>query len=438
VTENNVIALSRFRADLSRSLSRRGKELLSAKDLPARVQALAPLEAYFIVKEIGVEDAVPLLVNATPEQLQTFVDLDCWNGDAPDATELDAWLAPFAAEGQETLARVFLGLEEELQILYLSQTLVIYDVRSEEPPETEEDVVRKTTVDTFFVIEPTPGEREVDPFYLVDALYKVSVEGTFQLLTAAKWEHSSEVEERALQFRDARLLEIGFPDRVESLRIFTPPPSRPNTTQQFVGGAEAVALPALYAAALGDSLLTRGLSRISDAHAVERLERDLVYLMNHAVMAYGGSPRDMTHVTEVAARVRDTLSLGLEVMLSPNGPLDGPESDAVAARAGDLLLVWPLVDIFRHGIATASELGAAAKKLAKDPVVAAWLDATETEHDDYSEARRDRQFVRALLARPPQDSGFDVGRPERRRAFSSRTDLAAATVRLETIRQRIT
>src|SRR5437867_3755631 len=101
----SVVTLSRFRAELSRALSRRGKRMLEAADLSDQVQALEPLEAYFIVKELGVGDAAPILLHATFEQLKTFIDLDCWSGDRPNLQEIDAWLAVFAAEGFEALAR---------------------------------------------------------------------------------------------------------------------------------------------------------------------------------------------------------------------------------------------------------------------------------------------------------------------------------------------
>jgi hypothetical protein len=438
MTESKVIALSRFRADVSRALARRAKDLLTAKNIGEQVEALAPLEAYFIVKELGLDEATGILAHATPEQLQTFVDLDCWTDDAPDPVEIDAWLAPFAAEGQEVLARAFATLESELQVLFLAASLTIYDTRSEEVPEPEnKDVVRRTTADSFFVVEPTSEEREVDPLFLIDALYKANLDEAFRLLMAAKWEEQSTLEEQALQFREARLGELGFPSRTEALRIFSPPPSRANTIQHFADADATATLPALYASALGDSLIARAMTRISDAHAVERLERDFVFLVNNAVVGYGGSPRDLSHVREVCTRVRDVLSLGLEVMLSPNEPLEAAESDAVAGRAAELLLLWPLSDIFRHGNHASAKLARRAKELTSDPVVAKWLDTHETERDDYSEDRRDRAFVRALLGRPPLLGGFDAGRPDKVRAFASHGDLRAAMERLEGIATRV-
>ena len=68
------------------------KALLEAPDLARQVGELEPLEAYFMVKELGLESAVHLLA-ASEEQLKTFVDLDCWNQDELSVEDLDAWLA---------------------------------------------------------------------------------------------------------------------------------------------------------------------------------------------------------------------------------------------------------------------------------------------------------------------------------------------------------
>ena len=129
----NVITLTRFRADLARSLSRRADKLIEAPNLREQVQALEPLEAYFIVKEVGLDSALPILKAATPEQLQAFVDLDCWVNDAPDPVELDGWLSAFASDGPEALATAFLSLDEELQVWFLSETLIVYEAQGDEP-----------------------------------------------------------------------------------------------------------------------------------------------------------------------------------------------------------------------------------------------------------------------------------------------------------------
>ena len=58
MTDNNIINLTPFRADLTRALARRGERLLAATNLGDEVATLEPMEAYYIVKEIGLDRAL--------------------------------------------------------------------------------------------------------------------------------------------------------------------------------------------------------------------------------------------------------------------------------------------------------------------------------------------------------------------------------------------
>ena len=49
MSEPNVIALSRFRADVGRALQRRATQLLESPNLAAEVQSLAPLDLACII-----------------------------------------------------------------------------------------------------------------------------------------------------------------------------------------------------------------------------------------------------------------------------------------------------------------------------------------------------------------------------------------------------
>ena len=114
-TPSNITSTSILERDIERALAKRGKALLDAPDLARQVSELEPLEAYFMVKELGLESAVLILLAASEEQLKTFVDLDCWQNDELSIEDLDAWLAPFAAVGPEPLVDAFLNLDEEVQ-----------------------------------------------------------------------------------------------------------------------------------------------------------------------------------------------------------------------------------------------------------------------------------------------------------------------------------
>jgi len=429
------VQLSRFRADVSQALARRGKALLLADDLRARVEALEPLEAYFIVKELGVDDALPILRHATHDQIRTFVDFDCWNGDVPDPVEIDAWLAPFASEGKEALAHAFLALESEIQTLFLQFTLKIHNGPSEDVPPAAKNTPRLDTPDGAFIIDALGADQlEINVLVLVRALYALDVSDTFALLTAAQWELPSDLADRAFHFRSNRLEELGFPRPADAPAIFAvPPPSPPAQKINPV----PTNLPALYAASLTEAtLLTRALGRISEPELLAAAESDLVYLINAAVIAYGEAPRDLRHVSDIAERVRDTVSLGLEVLMSGGEPLAFPDGDQAADDGATILRAWPLRDVFRHGHQAVTRLRAGTVALTEDPAVSEWLATVETEADDYNPERMDRELLRALLLPAPLHGGFDRLAPDRRKAFASLREIAEAEHRIDRLAQK--
>ncbi len=438
MTESASLAPSRFLEDVSQALLRRAKTLLESATLVEDVLALAPLDCYFVVKELGAEDALPILKHATPEQLQTIVDLDCWQHDELMPQDLDAWLASFAHEGKEALARAFKSLDAEVQILFLAASLQIHLPSDGEPPEPLEDVPRMHTTDTFFVLDGVGIEgHTLNPFTLVEALYLDDHEEAYRLLMAAKWEHPSILEEMALGFRNGRTEDLGFPQHGDALKIFAPP--QPLTPLATPYAPPVATLPALYAQPLLEgSLFTRTLAAVANPERLAALESDLVYLVNTAVVAYGEAPGDLTHVQQIATRVRDTVSLGLEVLLSQEAHVDDPESPAAITRGVELLDRAPVRHLFRLGHHQVVELAKSAHPLLTDPVFSAWLRAPMTERDDYSQDRLDREFIQALTAPRPLYGGYDKMHPERRKAFGSRTELKLAEARLDTIAERQT
>lgn len=473
-TEAQIVPLSRFRADIARATMRHGKALLEARDMSAQVTALQPLEAYFMFKELGIDDAAPLVMCATTEQLQTCIDLDCWVGDQLHAADLDVWLAPFCAMGPEALAKVFCALDPELQVVHLANTLNIYDLREEEDvPDTDTLSPRQNTLDGFFCIErKTNDDFETDPLYLVNAIYKMDMEEGFRLLTAARWELTSTLEEDAYNVRVSRLEQLGFPQPETALRLFAAPnPATPHaaspspavhapvkSTGKFPSASPqsashntslepVTALPALYAKCLErhDTLFVRAVSGISDVHALERIEQELVHLINSAVIACGESPRDLTNTLSIAERVRDTLSLGLAALFpdlqhippsTPHAAIPPPTAAMLDATAW--LQSDSLFELFRHGHAATAELRRDAQHLARDPIFAHFLDQQETEADDYSQRRADRAFVRGLLSRRGTvHAGKDPMRPEKFKAFATHQEIQEARARLQRIAQSI-
>ena len=437
MTDNNIIELTPFRADLARALTRRGERLLAAADLAEEVAALEPLEAYYIVRELGMDQALPILRELSHEQLQACLDLDCWNRYDFSVDSLDEWLAPFASIDAETLAQTFLSLDYVLQLLFLTQTVTVYDPDTDQvPPEDEgRDTARAMTPDGFYLLELKMPDLalKVHPFSLLDALYQYDPGATHRLLSEIRVDLPTQIEEEALRFRSGRMEDLGFATPSEAIALFSKPPSsQPMPRPQEPLDSAVTRLPSVYAAPLAETtLLQQALSLVTAQNSLSRLEQELVWAINSAITAYGEKPQDIEHITALVTRVRDTISLGLESLLAQDKPPCPPDEAGASAKAADLLEVWPMTDLFRHGYSATTVLQEEVRQALGDPRLAAWYNLSDTEQSDEPADRLESAFVAALLGRQPLRGGFDPGNAETVRAFANLAEIAAAQVRLK-------
>ncbi|MBB5349265.1 hypothetical protein JWG42_12570 [Desulfoprunum benzoelyticum] len=439
MTDNTIVELTPFRADLIRSLSRRGERILAAADLADEVAALEPLEAYYIVREIGLDQAVPILLELNQQQLEACIDLDCWNRYDFAVDNLDEWLTAFALAGPEALARAFFSLDYVVQLLYLAQTVTVYDPDTDQVPEedTEKDTPRAATPDGFFVLDvKNEVAQKTHPFSLLDALYQYDPAASHQLLSASRVDLPTQIEEEALRFRNGRMEDIGFAPPEEAAVLFSRPATRQPLPRPLKPTDNTISrLPSVYAGPLvATSLLQQALSLITDKERLSGLEQEIVWAINSAIIAYGENARDMQQITDIAERVRDTISLGMESLLVHGGT---GLPDGAAAKAADLLEVWSITDLFRHGFGATLGLQQEARQSLDSPRFRAWYDLAETHRSDEPGDRLERAFVTALLGRHPLCSGFNPAHAEAVKAFACLADIAAAHVRLQNLVARI-
>src|SRR5215207_9447890 len=102
--------------------------LTDAPDALERVAALPVTDLYYLIKELGLEEAQELVALATPEQVQGFLDLDVWKVDQLDDAAVGPWLDALIAAGPEKLAFVWRQLDQELTALVFQRWVRIYQL----------------------------------------------------------------------------------------------------------------------------------------------------------------------------------------------------------------------------------------------------------------------------------------------------------------------
>ena len=442
MSNKNIIELTPFRADLTRALTRRGERLLASTDLAGEVATLEPVEAYYIVKEVGLDQALPILLELSQEQLQAGIDLDCWNRYDFGADSFDKWLAAFALAGPEALASAFLSLDYVVQLLFLAQTVTVYDPDTDQIP--QEDTVngksRAITPDGFYLLElKTQMALKIHPFTLLDALYQYDPTATHQLLSDIRVDLPTQIEEEALRFHSGRMNDLGFVTPDEASILFSRPAIRqPLPRPRKLVDSGRTRVPSVFAGPLSKtSLLQQALSLITDQKRLSSLEQEIVWAINSAIIAYGEKTHDIEQSRNTAERVRDTISLGLESLLAKQDPDCPPDSAEAAVKASDLLDIWSITDLFRHGFAATLGLQQEVRQALRDSLFHAWYNLPETEQSDEPADRQERAFVAALLGHHPMCGGFDLAKVENVKAFICLPDINVAQVRLKRLIARI-
>ena len=414
---------------------RRALELLDQKNADEAIRSLGEVEAYHAVKELGLDDAVPILAVLEPQQIQAMLDLDCWHGDRLDLADLLTWLATFREAGLEVLQRAVRTLDLEALALLLRRRLFVALAPEEEssdpepipdwlrdPPEELLPLVQ--TPDGRFVIaarvtdELAEDERErLDEedrkwiLRLVDDLYRDEdweyVAGALRL---ASTDLSGPLEDDALRFREGRVEDLGFPPRDRALEIYGPlDPARLGAPPPAPWPALDQSLPARFVEPLDHGLFRAAMASLEDPALVRRIEGDLVPVANRVLVADGAEPGDLDALRGSLERMRGYLELALAEGVEP-----GLRIETGARRLAE----HHLADLFRIGHTLTLREAARARALARGGAFAAGADPLGLLPE------RERAVLEALLGTRPRFS--EVLAPAARAAALSPAEAPAA------------
>jgi len=443
---DNVIALSRYRAQLGRGRKlRRAGALLEGPDPERAIRALPGDEFYYVVHELGLRDAGDILLLARPEQVQVALDFALWERDQIVPERAGEWIEALAEAPYETIGEWVAGIDVELFALLVRQHARIYDLSIEEPPDEAAGTLYPTP-DNLFVLdvtgaptaivgEPGPDDDEDTGegtstrafIRLIDNLYRADQTLARRLLVGTRSELDSELEELAYRWRQGRMEDLGFSSYYDALEVYrevepasvrlgeTQPGKvrvRPLDGRPAEDGARA---PAALVERLtrGGSAFARGAQGIAQAEEVAELHFALVALTNRVLAADRVTPGDDDAVTATLERQLATLDLAVELLARGD-----------AAREIEAVRTVPVVRLFRLGVSLIGKVKRLATTLRrKGPFAAVRGDLVEADEALALEAvLRHRPLYAGILDDPPSNAD---------RPFRSLADLALATAAIE-------
>lgn len=294
---------------------------------PAKIVELLPVqEAYLMLHEIGAEDALTLLELATPEQVQGFIDIDCWDKDRLNQAKARTWMLLLNELNDEAFLRNIHEMDLAMLVTFCGEHLRVHKIENPDDDITI-DGPSFLTPDRRYLVQYICREEHSK---LINAvmmrIYTHDFDFFHYLLEAVYWETGAEVEELAYRQRRERMDMRTIPEYYTALEImttvdlktFSPPRKTAPSALSEEPGSKVSSRHYLTRYEHEDSLLRRLLADSfseRDGIALEVME-----LANMAVVAHEVSFIDLDKVRRLVAMTDGLLNIGLQYLAGNDVP----------------------------------------------------------------------------------------------------------------------
>ncbi|MCD6138559.1 MAG: hypothetical protein J7J91_08350 [Deltaproteobacteria bacterium] len=332
-------------------------DLILESGTPASlVQSMAEEDVFWLVQDIGPEDALPILSVASNDQWQYLLDMDLWQRDRLRIDSVNRWFALLLQADMERFLIWALRKQRELVKLHLSRNI---DVRIRNQDESPSDFAKDYfTFDNVFYIHIKSKDHYHTIRQLLERLAEHDLDKFHQVLLELNHVLPAESEENLYRLRSVRLAEKGFLPFDEAVGIYqhidTDALVEKKPEVQKIIQQPQPSEPAPLSASLliqDRNLFYKALKRIEPGPALERLQMEFAAMCNQIISADGLMVRDKEKLASVVRKACGYLAIGLERLAGND-----------TARACLFLQKTPLSQVFRVGYSAALNLKWKAEK----------------------------------------------------------------------------
>lgn len=413
--------------------------ILDSRQPIALVHSFPEEDLYFLIHDIGPEDALPLLALASDRQCEYILDLETWDRDRVDIRQATNWMDLMLRSNPDRFVQWFAEQQSERLEFYLFKTIELKTREHDQHPDdlgdnffTDDDVYYIRLRDRPF------GTIEEDLFqknravFLATFLKQLSAYDHIrfqQILLESSVITPAEYEEEAFRLRSIRLAEKGFLPFDEAVGIYQPlnPAELKHRDHKIMGHAvPGLRLPVpFYSNAMinSENLFSRSLETIKlDTDLYSQLQVEFAGLGNCIIIADGKAIRERDQLKNIVSKACGYISIGLEQTVQDRGH----EQAAPREIGGALLKQYPLADLFRIGYGSALKLKWQARKWQTD----SWFAGQGLSLAFWDE--RWLGTIGGLLIKKPVF--FDNNKPGKRyREFASIGDIQSTRAKLNQI-----
>ena len=322
--------------------------ILADPDAKKLAAAMEPQEFFWVMKEIGEEDALELLQVASAQQCIFILDMELWDGWTFSEEKTCQWLTYFMEGGEPRIHELLKHIDYEILQLFLGRELVVGGGIGDHSNDEERLADYDHTFDGVFMITfKNPKHSQLIGTFL-SMLVKLDNPLYTALMEGIKGDVDLELEEQCQRFRNGRLQDLGFPPYEEALSIY----ARVNPDDFRLSGGK-VHHPAGEGGQLmpvipeRDTLFFRALA-IADEPT---LLQELHYLVNTALVAEGNAFHEPESMRGILHRVCGYVNIALEKLAS-----------ADEQKAAKIVVDEELKRLFQLGFSLVMQLKFSAEK----------------------------------------------------------------------------
>lgn len=336
-----------------------GKErvrlLCESPHMATIVPLLPPGELWLTVGEVGKNDALLVMENATSEQWQTLFDLAAWNKDELDTRKAIDWLRTMVDVNATKASQWFRDLDPDFCVL-----LVQHMVSVAKKHDKDEDPIEKYdwpnalppwTLDGHYYLQGKSEDLDQLARQLFRQLADDDIGFLHHLCDVVMDVLPTEQTETAFETRERRLAEDGFPPYEEAIAIYqslSPQAikSLPKRDSNQMTGSEKHVTPRYPLVVCDNSKLfiARVMAGVTDGKFLQDFAIELAALTNKVMIA-DNRPMEPQELRESAAKVVAMINLGLEAVSG---------TDEEKARA--VLQTYWARDLFKVGVSLMRKL----------------------------------------------------------------------------------
>ncbi|MBU0993625.1 MAG: hypothetical protein KJ737_14105 [Proteobacteria bacterium] len=350
-------------------------EILNSDQPAGLVQSFSEEDLYFLIHEIGLDDALPVISLAASKQWEYILDLETWHRDKIDLQSVSKWMHLFFQADKNRLVHWLMSEKVEWLEYYLFKHIDVRIRQHDEDPSDFDE--HHFTLDDIYYIRflgnsEKRGQNESfddDQYWFEKQFLEHLAEidhTTYQsLLIEAMSVLSAEFEEENYRLRNVRLAEKGFVPFDQAIEIYAPITVEAVTgygkKSLATGGMDddrSFSLPPVAMNMKRDSgYFSDALAIIEKDQMFTKIQIEFATLLNTIISADQEPVREREQLAGVIKKAAGYLGIGLEILTG--------EKEKKIKKAAAMIQQYQLAHIFRLGYSRSLKLKFRANKWVK-------------------------------------------------------------------------